>query len=80
MLWNVNNRHDFILFRGQIFIHDTGYFAIFIRFLMENRIFGNAFHRDFITRMDSQDGIESRRELWVWYGSRLLMDEQAREQ
>ena len=35
---------------------------------------------EYLALADSQDGIESRRELWVWYGSRLLMDEQAREQ
>lgn len=35
---------------------------------------------EYLELADSQEGIESRRELWVWYGSRLLMDEQAREQ
>ncbi|MBD5458362.1 MAG: FtsX-like permease family protein [Lachnospiraceae bacterium] len=35
---------------------------------------------DYLALADSQKGIESRSEMWVRYGSRLLIDEKAREQ
>lgn len=35
---------------------------------------------EYLALADSRKGVEGRNELWVWYGSRLLMDEQAREQ
>lgn len=35
---------------------------------------------EYLALADAQKGIESRSEMWVRYGSRLLMDEKAREQ